>query len=54
MGIVNKIIKNTNKSIKGLGWLDQYHHMLQPYGHEGKYAHTESGAKNRENSITSK
>ena len=54
MGAVNKIIKNTNKSIKGLGWLDQYHHMLQPYGHEGKYAHTESGAKKRENSITSK
>ena len=54
VGTFNEIEKDTNTLTRGLGWLDQYRHMLQPYGEEGKYALVENGVISKENSITSR
>ena len=53
VGTFNEIEKNTNTLTRGLDWLDQYRHMLQPYTDEGKYALVESGIISKENSVTS-
>ena len=42
----------SNTIQRGLDWLDNFTHMLQPYSNENSYVIVESGAINNENRIS--